>query len=161
MRQDDEQKEKKIVRDEKGQFAEGNQSWVAPYGHKNAQKLTTPEICKEAYRQYCEYIASGGTKEAWCFEHPDISLTSRTMENYIKNDPTNFPAINKELAECKSYNNWLTTGKQMMVGEIEKCQPAIYQMFMRNKFGWDKESRNTNKEVESDVRRLLQKIEGD
>jgi len=151
----------KMIRDVKGRWDKGNHCGGAPLGHQNSKKLTTPELCQEAYKQYCDYIAGGGTKEAWYFEHPDLTLTSRTMENYIKNDPVNFPPVNKEIAECKSLNHWLTTGKDMMVGEIPKCQPAIFQMFMRNKFGWDKESRNPAKEVENDVRRLLQKIEGD
>lgn len=161
MRQDDEQKEKKIVRDEKGRFDQGTTTGGAPFGSKNAQKLNTPELQQEAYRQYCDYIATGGTKEAWVFDHPTITITWETMENYIRNDPINFDPIQKKRAEALSYLHWLGLGKEMMVGEIPKCQPAIYQMFMRNKFGWDKESRNTSKEVESDVRRLLQKIEGD
>lgn len=161
MRHNDEEEGRKIVRDASGRFDKGNFSGGARFGSQCAKKLTTPELCQEAYRQYCEWIAAGNTKEAWVFEHPEMSLTSRSMENYIKNEPDNFPAVHKELAECKSLNYWLQLGKTMMIGDMPKCQPAIYQMFMRNKFGWDKETRNPNKEVEADVRRLLQKIEED
>lgn len=115
-----------------------------PIGNQKAKKLTTKELREEAYRQYCEYIATGGTKEAWVFDHPTLSLTSKTMEKYIRESPSEFPPHHKERAEAKSYEQWITWGKQMMLGEIPKCQPVIFQMFMRNKFGWDKESRDND-----------------
>jgi hypothetical protein len=112
----------------------------APKGNKNGIKLKDDATKAEAYRQYCEWIAKGNSKEAWVFDHPTLSLTSKTMEKYIHNDEIAFPPIHKQRAEAKSYEHWLDLGKRMMLGQIEKCQPAIYQMFMRNKFGWDKES---------------------
>lgn len=113
---------------------------AAPKGNSHATKLKTPELKQEAYKQYCDYIAKGGTKEAWVFDHPTITLTSKTMEKYIAENPLDFPAIHKERAEAKSYEHWLELGERMMMGRVEKCQPAIYQMFMRNKFKWDKEN---------------------
>jgi glucan-binding YG repeat protein len=111
----------------------------APKGNGNATKLKTPDLKKQAYESYCAHIASGESKEAWVFEHPTITLTSKTMEKYIRNDQIEFPPIHKEVAEAKSFQHWCNLGKQMMLGQIEKCQPAIFQMFMRNKFGWDKD----------------------
>lgn len=114
----------------------------APKGNKNAIKLKTPELKKQAYESYCAHIASGESKEAWVFEHPEITLTWNTMEKYIASDPIEFDPIHKIVAEAKSYLHWTMLGKKMMIGQIEKCQPAIFQMFMRNKFGWDKEDIN-------------------
>lgn len=122
----------------------------APKGNKNGVKLKTPELKKQAYESYCTYIATGGTKEAWVFEHPEISLTSETMEKYIANDPIAFEPIHKKLAEAKSYEHWLGLGKRMMLGQIEKCQPAIFQMFMRNKFDWDKDQTDEVAECAAD-----------
>jgi hypothetical protein len=48
--------------------------------------------------------------------------------------------LKKELAECRSFATWEGLGKSMLHGEM-KCETALYQMFMRNKFGWDKEDR--------------------
>ncbi len=118
---------------------------AAPKGNKNAKKLTTPELRQEAYRQYCEWIAKGECKEAWCFEHPELTLTSKTMEKYIKENPIEFPSLHKELAEAKSLAHWTSLGKDMMTSQ-QRCQPALYQMFMRNKFGWDKESAEEKEE---------------
>ena len=127
-------------------------------GNQNAKKLISHELRKEAYRQYCEWIAGGNSKEAWVFKHPEITLTHKTMEKYIKEDPIEFPPIHKEVAESLSYEHWLHLGKDMMLGRIEKCQPAIYQMFMRNKFGWDKDDMNEVVECAADkVLELIRK----
>jgi hypothetical protein len=130
----------------------------APLGNKNATKLKTSELRKEAYRQYCEYIGGGGSKEEWYFEHTEITLTHQTMEKYIEEDPIEFPPHHKLIAEAKSYQHWVGLGKQMMLGKVEKCQPAIYQMFMRNKFGWDKETRVINS-VEPDVKKFFKSLD--
>ena len=111
----------------------------APKGNQRARKLTTPELKKAAYDQYCAHIAKGKPKEAWYFEHPDMTIIWETMEQYIKDFPADFPSINKKMAESQSYGKWFDKGEEMMTSQ-EKCQPAIYQMIMRNKFGWDKES---------------------
>jgi hypothetical protein len=110
----------------------------APKGNKNAVKLTTLALKEQAYQQYCQWIASGRSKEGWTFKHPELSLTHKSMEKYIKEDPVVFPSINKELAEADSFANWETRGLDMISGR-SKAEPALYQMFMRNKFGWDKE----------------------
>lgn len=128
-------------------------------GNQAAKKLTTPELKAEAYKQYCEWIAAGNSKEAWTFKHPELSLTYKTMEKYIRENPSEFPSIQKEQAESQSLEHWLGLGKSMMLGEVKGCQPAIYQMFMRNKFGWDKDTQaKTN--VEPEARTLIKKMEG-
>jgi hypothetical protein len=109
-------------------------------GNQNATKLKTPELKEEAYRQYCDYIAKGLSKEGWYFDHPEFSLTWETMEKYIKEDPIVFEPIKKKIAECRSFRVWEGTGIAMMKGEA-KSETALFQLFMRNKFGWDKEDR--------------------
>jgi len=117
-------------------------------GNKFARKLSTKEIQQEAYRQYCEHIASGDPKESWVFEHPEMTLTFKTMEREIKNYPDDYPIIQKEAAERKNYEHWLSLGKKMMLGGFgnAKVQPVIYQMIMRNVHGWDKESKEDREE---------------
>lgn len=127
-------------KDNKGRFVKGNKlSPGAALGNKCGTKLKEPDIRQEAYKQYCEYLASGRSKQGWTFRHPELSCTHETMEKYISENPTEFAPINKKLAESSSFNVWEEKGMNML-NSPEKCQPAIYQMFMRNKFGWDKES---------------------
>ena len=115
-----------------------------PKGNQNAKKLKTTSIKLIAYESYCKWIAKGEEKAAWVFEHKGTTLTWETMEKYIRNEPLVFHAHNKRAAEAHGYQHWLELGKKMMLGEIEgKVQPAIYQMFMRNKFAWDKEGRDS------------------
>ena len=112
----------------------------APVGNQNARKLKTEELKREAYRQYCEFLAKGYSKDGWEFEHPDLTLTWETMEKYIKEDPIVFEPIKKKVAEAKSFHAWECKGLKMMHGEM-KSETALYQMFMRNKFGWDREEK--------------------
>lgn len=126
-------------------------------GNKCAQKLTTPELKREAYRQYCDHIAKGKPQKSWYFEHPDLMLTSRCMENYIKDDPHNFPPINKEIAYSKNFDVWFEKGKDMMDSQ-DKCQPAIYQMIMRNIHGWDKETPEEKVDREKQEKTMLEKL---
>lgn len=126
----------------------------APKNNKFALKLKTPDLKKEAYRQYCQWIAEGWSKEAFVFDHPSISISYKSMENYIRTNPEDFPPLHKEIAEAKSYAHWEKLGYQMMIGEIKNSQPAIYQMMMRNKFGWDKE----DKKIENSTQPLLVKM---
>lgn len=130
----------------------------APLGNTYATKLKDPEVRQEAYRQYCEWIGGGHSKEAFVFDHPELSVTSKTMDRYLRENPTEFPPIHKEIAEAKSLAIWEKRGLEMMMGDIPKCQPAIFQMFMRNKFSWDKET-HVASTVEPEARRLLEKME--
>lgn len=123
-------------------------------GNKNGLKLKDPKVRQEAYKQYCAWIALGNSKESFTFDHPTLSVTWETMEKYIKQNPMEFEPIHKKRAEAKSLEHWEDLGKKMMLGKIQKCQPAIYQMFMRNKFGWDKESLQRDETTETDLKRL-------
>lgn len=112
-------------------------------GNINAKKLKTPELKIEAYRQYCEHLAKGKSKESWYFEHPDISLTWETMEKYIKEDVV-FEPIKKKIAEAKGFSMWETVLEESAKGKNQKANTATLQMLMRNKYGWDKpEKRET------------------
>lgn len=49
------------------------------------------------------------------------------------------------IAKCQSKEVWEDKGVQMMDGK-RHSEPALYQMFMRNKFGWDKPEKNQTDE---------------
>lgn len=116
-----------------------NKSRARP-GNKNGVKLKAPEVRQEAFKQYIDHLSQGLPKQAWCFEHPEFTCTFKTLEKYIRDNPCEFPPIHKEVAHAKSYKTWFEKGTTMMEGKVEKCQPAIYQMIMRNMFDWDKEN---------------------
>jgi hypothetical protein len=153
-------------RNKKGQFETGNKhgprqlerAIEANLGNQNAAKLTEPELKAEAYRQYCAWIAEGWSKESFVFKHPSLSLTYKTMERYIREFPTDFPPLHKEMAESQSLHKWEAEGVHMMQGKVDKCQPAIYQMMMRNKFKWDKEEKKEDT-LEADVRTLIKRLD--
>jgi len=109
-------------------------------GNKFGLKLKDPKIRQEAYLQYCQWIAEGKPKKAWSFEHSKFSCTWRTLEKYLAQNPEEFQPLHKEIAECKSYALWFERGVKMLNGESKHCQPAIYQMIMRNMFDWDRDT---------------------
>lgn len=129
----------------------------APKGNKNGLKLKMPEVRQMAYEQYCAHLAKGKSQESFYFEHPEFTVTYKTMNRYIKENPIEFPAIKKEVAEIKSFAHWEDIIEQMVHGN-KKAETALVQMMMRNKFGWDKESQVTHT-FEPEARTLLKKLE--
>lgn len=134
----------------------------APKNNTNAVKLKDDETKKEAYRQYCLHISQGRSKEAWKFAHPHDplkSLTHKTIEKYIKNDPIVFPPILMDMAEADSFNIFEQIGMNLVRGDIKNGSPETWKTFMRNKFGWDKESVDEVAECAADkiLERLTQK----
>ena len=121
----------------------------APYGNNNNARLKTKEIKEKVYKDYCEHIAKGLSHRSWSYDKDGIMLTWESMERYIREDVDLDPSY-KQKAISASMVVWEKRGLDMMLGKIEKCQPAIYQMFMRNKFGWDKKAPEVIEENTSD-----------
>lgn len=119
-------------------------------GNQFGDKLN-PEQKQLAFKQYCNHIASGLSKEAWYYEDSkdeNLSLTHKTMESYIKNDPEAFPTSQLENAYSKSRAFFEKIGIDIMTGANPKGNPATFQIFMRNKFGWDRDhSKDQDKEI--------------
>lgn len=127
---------------------------MAKAGNKHGIKLKNPSIRQEAYLQYCEWIAKGKPRKAWCFEHPEYSCTWKTLEKYIEQNPDEFLPIKKELAHCKGYAAWFEKGERMAEGQKKDGNPAIYQMIMRNMYDWDKQTNDKHETQEPMVKKL-------
>ncbi len=124
---------------------------AAPKGNDYGTKLKNPTVRQEAYRQYCDWIASGYPKQSFFFKHPEHSITWDSMEKYIKDFPEEFPAIYMKEAEAKRYAYWFEKGKNLVAGRQEDIpkdnktcpSPQTWQVIMRNMFkkdhGWDAE----------------------
>ena len=119
-------------------------------GNKNGVKLKSPDIRAEAYRQYCEHIAGGRSQKSWCFEHPELTCTYKTMNKYIEEDPIAFPPIQRQLAEIKGYYHWEQVVADSAKGINKEANTASLQMLMRNKFDWDKQDMNEVVECAAD-----------
>ena len=110
----------------------------------NATKLKDDELKVEAYESFCNHIASGHSVESWYFDHPDLTITYKTMLKYIKDYPSVFQPEKKEIALAKSLKHWEGVVHASANGENTKASTASLQMLMRNKFGWDKPAANVN-----------------
>lgn len=110
----------------------------APRGNKNALKLTTPELKKKAYQEYCNWIAQGKSPRSFTFEDADMSCTGETIQGYIKNDEVEFAPIHMKIAHAKAFAKWEQVVEDSATGVNQDANTASLQMLMRNKFGWDK-----------------------
>lgn len=113
-----------------------------PEGNKRGIKLKDPDVRQEAFKQYCNHIASGLPKESFFFDHPVHSICWRTMERYISENPTEFQPILMEKAKAARYKHWFIEGQNIMKGEYKGGSPVVWQTIMRNIFkdvGWDRE----------------------
>lgn len=141
-------------REKNGKFVKGRQvppeekskMSEAKQGNQHALKLKTEEAQHVAYNVYCQWIASGRSKQGFVLDYEDEDgnkkfVTWQTLEIYIKDRRFDLDPSHKERAENLAFQVWEALGIEMMKGMVEKCQPAIFQMMMRNKFGWDKESK--------------------
>jgi len=118
---------------------------AAPMGNQNNKKLKSKEIKTKVYKDYCEHIARGYSHKSWSYDKNGLTLSWVSIETYIKND-IDFDTVHKEIAISKSLRLWEDLGKEMMMGKIKGAQPAIFQIFMRNKFGYD---RNDTEKVDN------------
>nr|CAB4126388.1 hypothetical protein UFOVP88_37 [uncultured Caudovirales phage] len=129
-----------------------------PIGNEKAKKLKTPDLRKEAYRQFCEHIAQGYPIKAWSFKYGDLIMSWRCMLGYIKQHASELPPLHKEVAHSQGLKVWIDKGIKNMerLKEDGKVfEPAIYQIMMRNMFGWDKEDQD-KREVKSEAETLLE-----
>jgi len=112
---------------------------------------------QKAYESLCEHIGNGFSQDAWHYEDEsdkNLTITFRTMYNYMKNEPEAFLPSKMQVAEAKSRRFFEDIGIRMMLGQIDKCQPAIFQIFMRNKFGWDKKQEYINPDHDNTVQTI-------
>ncbi len=126
----------------------------APKGNDYNKKLKNEDERQAAYKSYCDWIAAGKSYKSWCYESPTLTLSYKCMETHMKDSPNDFPPLQRSIALAKGFAVWEELGKQMMTSK-EKCHPAIYQIMMRNKFGWDKEDpEDKEKKEKQDAERV-------
>lgn len=125
-------------------------------GNKLAQKLKTVDLRLEAYESYCKHIAEGWSPRGWVFKKNGVTVLWETMEKYIREEPHVFDPSKKKEAESTGFSYWEKLGSKGIKGNKgeDKINVPLYQMFMRNKFGWDRDT-NTSNHFEPDVRRFL------
>ena len=112
---------------------------LGPPGNQNGLAIKDPEIRQKAYKEFCAHLAKGKSIKSWCYEDDKGNrCVWATMLSYIKNNPTEFDPIHKEMSEIKGFNLWENITEESAKGK-SKANTASLQMVMRNKFGWDKE----------------------
>ena len=131
-----------------------------PYGNKKASKLTDPILRQEAYKQYCDHLASGRVKESWWYDDGETQLSWETMEKWLENEEE-FPPELRKIGRSRGYKHWEGVVGDSAIGTNTKANPASLSMIMRNKYGWDGDKNKTvivDPEVRKSVDRLLGQV---
>lgn len=130
---------------------------MAPKGNQNAIKLRDPEVRQEAYRQYCDHLSKGNSKKSFVFEHPSLRCTSELIEKLIK-DEEEFDPLEKQIAEAKGYYVWEQRVIDHVLGD-KSINTAALNMWMRNRFGWDKPESFFGTQVQNSIDSLVLAIQ--
>lgn len=132
-------------------------------GHDLSKKLKTDELQREAYIKYCKHIADGYPKKTFSYVNDELSITSETMEKYIKEnkDSPNFDPLLMQISEARAFKLWFDEGKKMMTGAYKNGSPMTWQVIMRNmfrKYGWDIEQKEMRSNSQPDMQRLSESL---
>lgn len=109
-------------------------------GNQHGIKIKDEDARQDAYRSYCDYVASGKPKQAWSYRKGEHTCCWKTMERYMRENPSEFPTFLMQEAESKRYRLWFEKGEKLMEGKYKFGSPVIWQTIMRNMFkdvGWD------------------------
>lgn len=131
-------------------------------GNINALKLKDEEVLVTAYNALCQWISTGRAKRGFVFnyEKEDGSkafVTWQAIERTAEKFPSVCDPSLMQACENLGYQAWETTGIQMLKGEIPS-NPVIFQIFMRNLYSWDKETRVSHTH-ETDARKFMKYCE--
>lgn len=122
----------------------------AAKGNTNGLKLKDPDVRKEAYKQFCEWLSKGKSPRSFTFEKEALRCTGQTIDSYIKEDPIEFPPIHRQMALCKGYARWEQVVEDSAIGINKEANTASLQMLMRNKFDWDKKEPDEDKYTQTE-----------
>jgi hypothetical protein len=118
----------------------------APLGNKNGVALKDPEIRQLAFKSYCDHLAKGKSIHSWYFEHGDYQCCYKTFKKYLENT-LEFPPLKLDCAYAKGYAEWEQIAEESAKGINTRANTASLQMVLRNKFGWDKQEKEINVDV--------------
>jgi hypothetical protein len=115
-----------------------------PPGNNWGTKLKDPKIRQKAYREYCEWIASGMPKQSFFYDDGEHSVTWQTLDKYIEDNPAEFNPLLMQKARASRFTHWFGEGKKLMSGKYKGGSPVVWQTIMRNIFkdpdiAWDRE----------------------
>lgn len=119
---------------------------AAELGNQYAVKLKDLETKIKVYEDYCKHIAKGKDKTRWYYEDEEISLVYETLTHYFENEPEVFETIKRKKSENKGFQKWEQYCEDAALGEKKDYSIPGLNMLMRNKYGWDKEEKESSKD---------------
>ena len=130
----------------------------AQKGNKNGVKLKDADVRQDAFNSFLDHIAKGNVKESWYYDQDGLTCVCDTMEQYIKDNPLEFPSTKVKAAYSKGYQHWEAVCNGSAAGANKKANVASLNMLMRNKFKWDQPVKQDAPATQSDVKEVMDLI---
>jgi len=103
----------------------------APKGNTLAERYKSDEEKQEIYRQYCEHLSKGYSKESF------VPCDYRTVESYVEKYPDVLPPEKMQQALRKGQLWWEKTGMGGMLGKLDgPFSSGTWVFNMKNRYGW-------------------------
>lgn len=129
----------------------------------DAVKLDSDELIKDAFDNYCSHISKGKVAASWYYKKDGKAICCySTIERYIKKRPDVCSPTQYNCAVAHGMGDWEIVVDGAARGENKKCNPAVLQIVMRNKYGWDTtdETKELDQKI-ADLRALASALEAD
>jgi hypothetical protein len=97
----------------------------------------TTQFRDNAYRGFCQHIATGKAVESYVHAEGGAVASYRTILKWMQDERT-FPPEYKVIATSMGLGFWENVVAESALGINTKANVASLQMLMRNKYGWDR-----------------------
>ena len=100
-------------------------------GNTTAERYQSDEEKQAIYRQYCEHLSKGYSKESF------VPCDYRTVESYVEKYPDVLQPEKMQQALRKGQLWWEKTGMEGMLGKLVGTFSSGTWVFnMKNRYGW-------------------------
>ena len=133
-------------------------------GNTVLEKSEKPKDLKlRAWPLYIEHLRNGYSSQSFVYREGGNSYTEtcsyKTLENLANENHKDFPKSQVEDAYADAKFKYEKLGEQLLTGKIPNGNAAVFQIIMRNKFGWDKPQANMQISIEADFLKKVAMIE--
>lgn len=136
-----------------------------PYNLRNfaTAALKPLDMKQRAWIAYLAHLRMGYSREAFVYREGGNSFTEtcsyKTLDNLASENNPDFPKSQLDDAICDARLRYEKLGDDLLTGKIPNGNAAVFQIIMRNRFGYDKPQANMQISIEADFLKKVALIE--
>lgn len=111
------------------------------YKNKFEQMLAY-ELGSRVCRALLEHLSEGHSSKSFYFITEGFRISYSSLSPYMKNHEDLFPPEEIQFAETQGHKKWEKIVFDAALGKYQGHSAPLIQMIMRNKYDWDKDTRN-------------------